>query len=125
MCRARRADGPPEGHRAIGTAVDLQAVLSDAAGAGEQHVVVRQPCRFDRVGLQQRHVDVGQFADDRRRLRALDRDQCPVAGRVPDRGGVAVDPVTQAGEHDQGVGGVGNDEVSLLGQAVDEEVVEY
>jgi hypothetical protein len=118
-----RVEQPAEdGSGGVRVEIDLEAVFAGVAGARDEGVAAEDARRPKAVILEIRRVRIAEGADESGRLRALDRDERVVGGAVRDaraRPGARLRP----GEVLRSVRSVDDEEVVVLGSAVDEQVV--
>ena len=124
VLRPASARAAHDGGRIGRAAVDLEPVLAGVAGPGQQHGYPGEGALVDRVVLQLRYLEVGELRDDRGSGGSLDGDQRPVLRGVPQLGVEALDPLPEGVEDGGHVAGVGDDQEPLLGEPVDDQVVE-
>ena len=102
----------------------LEAVLAGVAGAGDLHRDPGHDALGDPVVADRRQVELRQRSEDVERARPLDRDEPGREGAVVEDGAEALEPLGERVRHDPRVRRVGDDHEPVLGQAVDDQVVE-
>ncbi len=121
---ARLGQGLPQLDGVLRLHEQLEAVLAGVPGAGDEGRDARDRAGQAGVVLQAVEVRVGEGLQDPRGLRALYGEQRVGVPVVAHLGVEAGGTFHQRVQDHLGVGGVGDDHVLLLGQPVDDQVVE-
>ena len=103
---------------------DLETVLAGVTGPGDERRYARDATLADRVVAQRAEIHIREWLDDVDGSRTLDGAQGHRQRAIVQNGPEPREALDEGVAHDMSIRGIGDDEEPLLGEPVDDEVVD-